>query len=343
MSLLLDALKKTGQPRQHGVQEVPSDSGVPEVARSAGHNLFAAKAAPTRDQARVGIIPLAIICGVLLAAIGGYYLWQETSYTSPTPQARKSPAPIIQPIALLPAEIKTPSTNIGVTKSGSGSAPLAVAAKPLLRKSRRSAAEPTSGVVIERAQAVDTANQTLTAAYQAYRNGNFATAWQHYSTVLQQDARNRDALLGMAAIAQQQGQDATAAQYYGQVLTLDPRDPAAHAGMSALTRGNMASTESRLKLLLNHRPDAAALHFALGNLYAEQSRWGEAQQSYFNATNRELDNPQYTYNLAISLDHLGQNKLAAQYYQRALQLDQSGSANFDHAQTQRRVNELTAP
>jgi Flp pilus assembly protein TadD len=55
----------------------------------------------------------------------------------------------------------------------------------------------------------------------------------------------------------------------------------------------------------------------------------------------EPSNAQFTYNLAVSLDHLGQSKLAAQYYQQALQLDSASNAGFDHAQAQRRLNELT--
>ncbi len=343
MSLLLDALKKTGQAKQ---DDMPGDSinvSTPELARSTGHNLFAAKTAPMHNRARVGIIPLALISGFLLAAIGGYYVWHETSSTPPMPQHIAAAASIKQPATTLAMETKAAPTVVNVGQGGTQSVG-AVAAKPHSPKPLRlTANKPAQGVIIEHGQTTDTVNATLTSAYHAYGNGDYATAWQLYRSVLQQDARNRDALLGMAAIAQQQGQDAVAAQYYGQVLTLDPRDPAAHAGMSALTSGDAASTESRLKQLLTHRPDAAPLHFALGNLYAAQSRWGEAQQSYFNATNREPDNSQYAFNLAVSLDHLSQKKLATQYYQRALQLDQPGRASFDHAQTQQRVNELTTP
>jgi len=147
----------------------------------------------------------------------------------------------------------------------------------------------------------------------------------------------------MAAIAQQQGQDDAAMQYYRQVLLLDPRDPAAHAGMSAFSTSEPAARESRLKLSLAQTPQSAALHFALGNLYTEQSRWGDAQQAYFNAFRLEPANAQFAFNLATSLDHLGQAKLAAQYYRLALQIDTSGNAGFDRVQTQQRLNQLLVP
>lgn len=353
MSLLLDALKKTGQARQDGTRGDASNLGAPDAARAAGQNLFAAKSA-SRPHARIGIVPLALIVGILLAALGGYYVWQETSHsippqaqvaTSVTQPVQRSEAaeidqvstPRMQPVASLPA-----ATTDAITPGKKAANVASAAATKPASPTRRTAPLP-APISIERSQTQDTIGSLLIAAYQDYRTGDYPAALQRYRSVLQQDARNRDALLGLAAIARQQDQDATAAEYYGQVLALDPRDPAAHAGMSALTQGDPAATESRLKLLLAQRPDAAELYFVLGNLYAGQSRWSEAQQSYFSAVNRDPDMAQYLFNLAVSLDHLGQRKLAVQYYQQALLQDQEGTESFDHAQTRQRLNELMVP
>ncbi|MEJ1959541.1 MAG: hypothetical protein WDM70_09070, partial [Nitrosomonadales bacterium] len=142
----------------------------------------------------------------------------------------------------------------------------------------------------------DEVSPVLLAAWQAYLRGDFDAASGHYSEVLRQDVKdhnlpNRDALLGMAAIAQQRAQDVIAAQYYNQILAMDPRDPDAQAGMSSLhSSTGTADEESRLKLLLVQRPEAASLNFALGNCFAEMSRWGDAEQAYFNASQLESDN-----------------------------------------------------
>ncbi len=222
----------------------------------------------------------------------------------------------------------------------------AVTLPPVAVAKMETAVNPMPPIRIEHSHVSDAVDPMLLTAWQAYHNGDFDTASQNYSEVLRKDIQNnnspnRDALLGMAAIAQQRSQDANAAQYYSQLLGLDPRDPDAHAGMSSLL-GTEAGAESRLKLLLTQRPEAAALHFALGNLYAQQSRWGDAQQAYFSACALESDNAQYAFNLAVSLDHLGHGKLAAQHYRRALQLDSVGNTSFDHAQTQLRLDELTS-
>ncbi len=165
-----------------------------------------------------------------------------------------------------------------------------------------------------------------------------------YLEVIAKDSRNIDALLGLAAIAQLQGEDRSATQFYLRALTVDPRNAVAHAGMSALSKDE--NSESRLKNLLSEQSDSAALHFALGNIYSGQSRWGEAQSAYFNAYTLDSKNADLAFNLAVSLDHLGQNSLAVQYYRVALQLDSAGgnqahSSSLDHAKISQRMKELT--
>lgn len=223
----------------------------------------------------------------------------------------------------------------------------APAKQPGLREQRnatrkQAARRPDSDIRIEHQPEVPTVDPILAAAYHAYQNGDFGTAWQRYREVLQKDPVNRDALLGMAAIAQQQGQDDVAVRYYRQVLALDPRDPVANAGMAPFSTGDAAGKESRLKQLLAQSPQSASLHFALGNLYAEQSRWGDAQQAHFNAFRLQPLNALFAFSLATSLDHLGQLRFAAQYYQQALQLDTSGSSGFDRTATQQRLDKLNA-
>lgn len=363
MSLLLDALKKSGQGQNApddaapglSLEELPTQQPQPalqaqsapsrsEPARDAGKNLFAAKkTSPAKGKIKLGIVPIALIAGTVIGSAYGYYVWREIS--GPPVAVRPAPPRPIQPPQQVavntppPAEVQTPAPPV---------AHVHAARKNTAVESRRRAQHPKQPFTIEKHLQPDTITPLLEAAYRAYRSGDYATAQNNYGNVLHQDDKNRDALLGMAAIAQQQKQDALAAQYYGQLLALDPRDALANAGMSALGKGGQPDKETRLKLLIEQQPGSSALHFALGNHYAEQSRWPEAQQAYFDAYSLQPDAAQYAYNLAISLDHLGQAKLAAQYYRRALQLDgadnpNSGNANFDHTQAQQRLDELKAP
>jgi Tfp pilus assembly protein PilF len=185
-------------------------------------------------------------------------------------------------------------------------------------------------------------NPDLSAAYQAFNAGDDAKAQYHYRKVLQSDVRNTDALLGMAAIASRQGRTPDAAGWYAKVLEVDPRNSIALAALaSGYAQVDPVGAESRLKNLLVQKPEAAPLHAALGNLYAERNDWPQAQQAYFQAHHFAPANPDYAFNLAISLDHLGKPALALQYYKQALALmSQSGSGNIDRAQLASRIQQL---
>lgn len=182
----------------------------------------------------------------------------------------------------------------------------------------------------------------LLAAYQAFNRGDNVAAQQQYRQLLQHDARNVDALLGMAAIAQRQGRDADAVGWYQALLQVEPRNMNAQAALLSLQPpADAVTTGSRIKSMLVQQPEAASLHEALGNVYAAQNQWTAAQEAYFNASRFAPDNADYALNLAISLDQLGKYQLALEQYQRSLDLiNSSGASSPDRAQLEARVHEL---
>ena len=95
-----------------------------------------------------------------------------------------------------------------------------------------------------------------------------------------------------------------------------------------------------MKGMLAADPGAEVLHFTLGNQLAQQGRWGEAQQEYFKAFSANPDNADFAYNLAVSLDHVRQGKLALEYYQRAVALAERRGASFDIAAARSRSAQL---
>lgn len=358
MSLLLDAMKKSGQ-GTHGtglsLEEHPNQataqaaaaSSTADASRAAGQNLFAAKKKISpRRRWNLGLVPTTLlICGTLGAGYG-YYLWTELNPPVQRVAVRPPPPPPIQVITPPPpplvAAIKAEPAPVPVPQAEAPAPAIVAAAVPSRRRTRATPPPSTPRLAIQSQTQVDTITPTLQAAWQAYQRGNYAAAEAGYRNVLAQDIRNRDALLGMGAIAQQTGKDQEAQQFYRQVLLLDPRDPVALAAMTFYTVPNTEDAEIRLRQMLANQPRSAALHYALGNVYMDQSRWAEAQQAYFAALALEPGSPQFSYNLAVSLDHLGQSKLAADYYRQALQLDPGGRSGFDAAQTQRRLAELNA-
>ncbi len=181
----------------------------------------------------------------------------------------------------------------------------------------------------------------LDSAYQAFNSGDTAGAQQQYDAALAQDANNRDALLGAAHVAARQNLKDKAAGYYLRLLELSPNDADATAGLIGLRQGDISQSEARLKAILANNPDAGPVLFTLGNLYAQQGRWPDAQQAYFRAVGAAPDNPDYAYNLAIGLDRLNQGKLALGYYQRALALAQDKAVGFDRNALRKRMHELS--
>ena len=184
----------------------------------------------------------------------------------------------------------------------------------------------------------------VSAGYAALAAGNLDAARENYVRALAADATNRDALLGLAAVAMRTNLSDTAEDYYRRVLELYPRDPYASAQVASFRGGgDAAGAESRVKSLLageGESPSAAPLNFALGNQMAAQHRWAEAQQAYFKAYVAEPDNPDYCYNLAVSLDQIHQPRLAHEHYGRALELAKKRRAGFDLARAKLRLDQL---
>lgn len=199
-------------------------------------------------------------------------------------------------------------------------------------------------IAISRADsAVPRVNPAVSEAYAALQAGQFEAAQRLYGQALRSEPANVDAMLGLAAIAQQQNRNDDAQRLYLAILDVEPRHALAQSGLIALMgRADPQASETRLKQLLAREP-SAPLYFNLGNLYADQGLWAQAQQAYFQAHHLEPRNPDYAYNLAVGLEHLGQPKLALDFYRKALQFVSTGNAaNFDPARIQERITQLAA-
>jgi len=183
----------------------------------------------------------------------------------------------------------------------------------------------------------------LSNAYAAFQSGDNKAAQKAYNNVLQQDQNNRDALLGLAALALRGGDRHRAQQYYQSLLQKYPQDTLAQVCLINTLDQHAPASETQLKLILAQTPQSAYIHFSLGTLYAKQGRWAAAQQAFLNALAFDKKQADYAYNLAVSSDHLNQSRLALTYYQQALQLAQNQPVvNFNPQAVQKRVQTLNA-
>ena len=344
----------------------PPDAADDAQVKAAAHNLFAAKL-PEKQEGRKGFaIAIGVLTVLSVTGIGGYFWWQlqpkSNMIAKPAmaPPALLPPSPPGAPTMVAVAPAPTPAGAAPTTAAPTGTTPASTTAPrttsaakddddaPVTRqqaRQRRAAAQVAEAADEDSAIRVTRqplkVDPAITRGFDAFNRGELALAQLEYERARKNDPRNTDVLHGMAAIAVRQGRFDTAEALYRQIIESDPQDSVAIAAMLN-QRGQVdpGLTESRLKSLAAAQPELAAPHFSLGNLYARMGRWNDAQQAYFRAFNAEPENPDILYNLAISLEHMRQNKLAVQYYTQAVAAAASRPAGFDRAQVAARLKTL---
>ncbi len=219
------------------------------------------------------------------------------------------------------------------------------AAAPAVQESLPDDIDVPPGMIrISRSKAPDDRGTRLMDAYAAWQTGDREEAGRLYSEVMENYPGNRDALLGLAAIALTGGDTDTARKHYASLLSANPGDELARAALIGLEReADPVSRESALKVLIQEYPERPYLYFNLGNVFAAGRRWAEAQQAFFEAYRLDPQNPDYANNLAVSLDRIGQYATAVDYYLTALDLAKTRAAEFDDADLLARIQQLENP
>ncbi|MDR2838175.1 MAG: hypothetical protein LBV49_06340 [Azonexus sp.] len=340
-----------------------SQSASPEpMARSS----FATRpepAANNHNRLWLGLGALLLVAG----GIGGYVWYQVNSLNrgqlaarpqpmpTPAPAANNSgatpPLPSVQPLPPLAAGTSAapPREVTKVTPDATPDAPPSLAPRrispdspPPPRPRLEAAAGASAAPPIRLTPTPTRPDADLVEAHSRLQAGDLDGASQSFLKALRRDPQQTDALLALAAIAQYQGRLNEAENWRQRALAADPTNPAAQAAAlaSRAAQGDAQTAESRLKTLLAARPQAAELNFALGNLYARQQRWAEAQSCYFNAVAADSGNPDYLFNLAVSLDQLRQPRLAARHYRLALEAAAGRLPAFDPEAARRRLADL---
>jgi tetratricopeptide (TPR) repeat protein len=329
-----------------GLGPAPATAPAADAARQreTARNLFDAKQPPSRRSFYL-VLGTATTAAVVAIAI---YFWLQLRPAS-NRQLTPGPAPAATPLSAAPAApapispaaapAAAPPAAMLTAQPAPAAAPPAKAAEPQRPTAPEPVREEPAAVRIGKTKMV--VNPVLSQAYQAYQAGRIEAAQGGYEQVLKAEPKNVDALLGMAMIALQQARPEVAERYFLAAAESDPKNATAQAGLAGLhQQSDPVQLESRLKMLLTDQPDSPPLNFALGNVFARQGRWNEAQQAYFRAFAGDGDNPDYLFNLAVALDHLRQPKLALQYYQKALAAADARPAGFDRAQASGRIRDL---
>lgn len=358
MSLLLKALKHADRGSALTLEPMAARAAdahtPPPTAQAAAELMFEKHAASEKRR-------LLILLGSLGAVVAGMGVYFYLAIFMPWVFLPKPPAPpavAAQPAATTqaPRPIETlPPLTQAVPAPPSATKPLeplrSVAQEPDAPKPRANSklrkegpsvmpAAPDTGVTVAGGSAQSSGG--ISNAYQLLQDGRLEDARRAYEKLRALEPRNPDVLLGLALIAQRQGRADDAVQHYLKALEADPKNAFAQASLTGMVaRADPQAAETKFKSLIAQQP-AAYLYFGLGNVYAAQGRWNEAQSAYFDAQRQEPDSPDYAFNLAVSLEHINQPRAALDYYQRAQKLMQTKGASFDTAQLKSRIQQLSS-
>jgi Tfp pilus assembly protein PilF len=371
----LPSLQKPATSRKAAPVNLPAQ----DTSRETAKNVFSAKqpVAYVENRSKPWLAPL-IATSIVVLGFAGWYIWNSASRSLVSPFATSMAPSHSAPLAPAAQSTGQPGTSTdsreksltnGMTnavadasippmlppplvpvRTATSTASVSRNEQPplsdrelLAQNLKRSPVTKDAPVRLKLAQSVaaPAVNQDVANGYSALTSGDYASAARAYSKAAQSDPLNIDAQLGLATAAARSDDIASAAKHYRRALELDPRNSTALAGLLALSAGRTENFEVELKTLLAKDANSPSLQFALGNLYANERRWTEAQQAFFEAYRLDSGNPDFIFNLAVSLDQLNQSRLALDYYQKAIAESAKGrGAQFDRTAAQRRINEL---
>lgn len=344
----------------------PNGAPRAEEAAHAAQVMFEAKTAADDRRGR-GMLWATLGAIAVVVASAAAYVWYQIRVLSPAPVpivTRRAPpplpqaaasaapppaAPIGEPARATPAQpsAPAPATVTVAPPPLLAAAPIAPAPRaedPVARLLREApAANAPRPLELQRSVDAPRVPADVGAGYQALRNGDLGEARRRYEAALAAEPLSVDARLGIATVEARAGNRGLANAHYRRALEADPRNPTALAGLAALADGAAPeAVEAQLREDIARFPDSAGLRFALGSHYAAQGRWGEAQAAFYEAHRIDPTAADIAYNLAVSLDHMGQPKLAADFYRRAVEAARVQPAQFDPAPVRRRIAELSA-
>jgi protein O-GlcNAc transferase len=164
--------------------------------------------------------------------------------------------------------------------------------------------------------------QALALAWQHYQAGQWQQAEQLYQQIVQVDRNQVDAWHLLGVIAGQTGRDNLAIDYLNAALRLKPDFAAAHSNLGNVFANQrkfpqaVASFQEAIRL----RPDFAAAHNNLGNALQEQGKPAEAVVSLRQALLLQPDNANAYQTLGSAYKDQGQLDDAIAAYRAAIRL-----------------------
>ncbi len=247
---------------------------------------------------------------------------EDLAGESPDPEAPDPEAPVLPPEPRTLEEIMAERRRIDQARA---LAPSVVVDRPEAQRAG------TANVVNVDLPTLRT-RDTVAEAYRALLRGDYHSALASYDTVLDEDPRSLQALLGRAASLHKLRRLDDARHAYERVLAIESGNREALTNLLAIL-GAAAPKEAldRLQALERAAPDFTPVLAQIGLVYGQLGLDGQAVGYLQRAVAQDPGNLPYRYNLAILLDRSGQRQAAAEAYRAVLDGLRAGSGSGDLA------------
>ena len=188
-----------------------------------------------------------------------------------------------------------------------------------------------SGIEFSRVKKAPDSSLALDLGYESYLQADYESALSQYKKALEYDGTNIDANLGVASSLYALGDYENAASYFDRVLAVDQFHALALARKNelALLLDKQALDTRALPESDAYFSGEAKNHFYLGQAYASQAKWPDAQKAFFKAHSMAPGNDLYAYNLAVALDQMQKHQLALPYYEQVLVTQNSDLLDYE--------------
>lgn len=155
----------------------------------------------------------------------------------------------------------------------------------------------------------------LELAYKNLMDGKTEIAAGYYREVLNVEPKNELALFGLATTYHKMGHTDEARDVYGQVLELNPTHrEALNNFMALISEQTPEAAIAELEKLEQENPYFSPVTAQLGMTYKKVGKPREAVEKLLKALELSPDNISYKYNLAVTLDQMGERQQAADMY-----------------------------
>lgn len=162
--------------------------------------------------------------------------------------------------------------------------------------------------------------------YQNLLDKRYAIAAGYYQEALRIERKNESALFGLATTYHRMGQREEARQLYSELLAINPTHREGLNNFMALISDESPSAAiEELEQLETENPDFSPIPAQLGIVYNRIGNPQMAARKLARALNISPDNISYKYNLAITLDTLGQVEEASDLYLELIEAYNDGA------------------